>query len=79
MLTRNRKKQYENAFKRWRWRKNKLSLDKWKVINRKISKRKRLGRDSEVYVDGIRYPPEKVGRGIRQGLISTADMYSGNI
>jgi hypothetical protein len=79
MLTRSRKKQYENAFKKWRWRKNKLSLDKWKIINRKISKRKRLGLDSEVYVDGIRYPPEKVQRGIRQGLISAAEMYSGNI
>ncbi|KAL5362178.1 ankyrin repeat-containing domain protein [Aspergillus floccosus] len=47
-----------------------------KILRTRNFHKSELGRDSEVYVDGIRYPPKKVQRGIRQGFISAADMYS---
>lgn len=79
LLNLTRKKQYETAFKKWGFRKNKFNPEKWKVVNRKIQKRKReLGKESEVYVDGIKYPPKKVQVGIlKHGFLSTTELYSG--
>ncbi|KAI9035949.1 ankyrin repeat domain-containing protein [Aspergillus affinis] len=74
----NRKKQYETISIEWGFRKNKFTPGKWKVVSRKIQKRKReLGKDSEVYVDGIQYPPSKDQVGIlKHGFVSMAELYS---
>ncbi|KAK2757644.1 hypothetical protein FQN54_004613 [Arachnomyces sp. PD_36] len=72
------KKQYETAFAKWGVRKYKLTPKKWKIINRKIQKRKqKLGKESEVYVDGVQYPPAKVQTGIlKYGFMTAAEMHS---
>lgn len=53
------KSQYEDRFRKWGFRKN-LKGAEWGVIRHHVSKRKREGKDSNLYVDGILVPAKKV-------------------
>jgi hypothetical protein len=53
------KAQYELRFKQWEFRKNRRK-DDWVIVARKIEKRKREHKESEVYIDGNLIEPKKV-------------------
>ncbi|KAI9926074.1 hypothetical protein ASPWEDRAFT_169940 [Aspergillus wentii DTO 134E9] len=68
------KKQYERAFTKWGFKKYKMNPQRWKYINVKLQKRKR---QSDVFVYGERYLPERIRKGIsRHGHVSTVELYS---
>jgi hypothetical protein len=52
MLSPRSKAQYELHFKKWGFRKYR-SADEWKRVAHKIAQRKRVDKDSEVYLNGI--------------------------
>lgn len=61
----NSKAQYTKHFGKWQFRKNqKLSEQDGVFIGRRIAKRKEFQKDSEVYVNGIEYPPHKLRKAI---------------
>ncbi|RAK92212.1 ankyrin [Aspergillus costaricaensis CBS 115574] len=71
-----RKSQYEKYFKRWGLRKNhSLTSAEGKFIGRRIDKRKREHqKESEVYVDGVQYPPSKLKKSrYNKTFVSTVD------
>ncbi|RAH55457.1 ankyrin [Aspergillus piperis CBS 112811] len=71
-----RKSQYEKYFKRWNLRKNhSLTSAEGKFIGRRIDKRKREHqKESEVYVDGVQYPPSKLKKSrYNTTFVSTVD------
>ena len=53
------KSQYERHFKKWKFRKN-LKSEEWKAVHHHVSKRKRNDKESDVYIDDILVPREKV-------------------
>jgi hypothetical protein len=57
------KSQYEKYFKRWGFRKN-LTKEEWTPIRQKVLARKRAGKESDVYLEGVLMPAKKVKRGI---------------
>ena len=57
------KAQYEAQFKKWNWRKN-LRKDDWAYVARKRDERHTAGKESAVFFNNIRIPPEKVKREI---------------
>ncbi|KAH7095457.1 ankyrin repeat-containing domain protein [Paraphoma chrysanthemicola] len=57
------KSQYEKYFKRWKFRKS-LSKKEWTPVRHKILARKREGKESDVYLEGVLMPAKKVKRGI---------------
>ncbi|KAF2817365.1 ankyrin [Mytilinidion resinicola] len=57
------KGQYERQFKKWQLKKYSKS-DQWKAIGHKLQKRKREGKESEVYLDGELVPPQKVMKAV---------------
>jgi hypothetical protein len=57
------KAQYELRFKKWKFRKNRPKED-WMVVARKIEKREREHKESEVYIDGKLIEPKKVKKTI---------------
>lgn len=56
------KSQYEKKLSAWRVRKNRMRKEYWRFINRRMIERRREGKDSEVYIDGILCPPARVRR-----------------
>lgn len=58
-----RKAQYELHFKKWKFQKN-MPRDDWEVIARKIGKRKRENKKSEVYINGHLIAPKKVRKAV---------------
>ncbi|BCS18261.1 uncharacterized protein APUU_11089A [Aspergillus puulaauensis] len=74
------KSQYETQFKKWGLRKKQTvprNTD-WNFIAKRVEKRKRLGKENEVVIDGETIPSEKV-RKLQYGkmFVSTADRFSG--
>ncbi|KAF2678237.1 ankyrin [Lentithecium fluviatile CBS 122367] len=62
------KSQYETRFKVWKIRKN-VKRNEWPPILKKVRKRKRLGKDSEVTLNGTVISKERIEREIsRYGL-----------
>lgn len=57
------KSQYGKYFKRWNFRKS-LSKEEWKPVRHKVLARKREGKESDVYLEGVLMPAKKVKRGI---------------
>jgi hypothetical protein len=57
------KSQYEKYFKRWKFRKS-LTKEEWTPIRHKVLARKREGKESDVYLEGVLMPAKKVKRGI---------------
>jgi hypothetical protein len=59
-----------------------MRKENWRYIDNRIAKRKReSGKDSEVYIDGVRCPPTKVRKETaRHGFVSTIEKFRpGNI
>ncbi|KAH7371173.1 ankyrin repeat-containing domain protein [Pyrenochaeta sp. MPI-SDFR-AT-0127] len=57
------KSQYEKYFKRWKFRKS-LTKEEWTPVRHKVNARKREGKESDVYLEGVLMPAKKVKRGI---------------
>ena len=55
--------EYEKYFKRWKFRKS-LTKEEWAPIRHKVLARKREGKESDVYLEGVLMPAKKVKRGI---------------
>ena len=55
----NSKAQYERQFGKWNFRKNRKQHD-WASASRIIKRRKRDGKDSNVYIDGVLLAAKKV-------------------
>jgi hypothetical protein len=53
------KSQYSRQFKSWKFRKN-IKDDEWKFVQARVQKRKRDGKESNVYVDGVLMPATKM-------------------
>ncbi|KAL1635207.1 hypothetical protein SLS58_010377 [Diplodia intermedia] len=65
--------QYERQFKKWGFRKN-LTPSEWQLVSRRIDKRKRDGKETDLKIHGIRVPPKKVDKAIsRYGQGSAFD------
>jgi hypothetical protein len=54
-LTVDSKAQYERQFKKWKFRKNRKQPE-WKFVHHRIEKRKRGGRESNLYISGVLIP-----------------------
>ena len=72
-LTTRSKGQYERHFTKWSFRKN--TNDKhWKIVSYKLAKRKRDGKDSNVYYHNQLLPPKKVCNEVsRHGYMTTSE------
>jgi hypothetical protein len=57
------KSQYERHFAKWGFRKNIAESD-WIQIGRQIEERKRVGKDSDVYRNGVIIPRDKIRKSI---------------
>ncbi|KAF6233127.1 hypothetical protein HO173_008671 [Letharia columbiana] len=64
------KSQYESHFKIWGMRKYRKK-DDWRSVGRKISERKRAGKDSSVYINNEVIPKARVQRQIRRHEFTT--------
>jgi hypothetical protein len=72
-LMSSRKTQYEDTFDEWGFRKNRKK-DDWQIMARKLDKRKRGGKESNVYLEGQLIPTKKLRKEIsRQGYMSVID------
>jgi hypothetical protein len=67
------KSQYEKYFKRWKFRKN-LTKEEWTPVRQKVLARKREGKESDVYLEGVLMPAKKVKRGIGRYQQTLYDM-----
>ncbi|KAL1622613.1 hypothetical protein SLS56_008660 [Neofusicoccum ribis] len=70
------KAQYEAQFKKWNFRKNVLKGQaerQWKTVKWKVEKRKRDGKDSNVYVDGVLPPNKKVKKEMARYNLTTIE------
>lgn len=66
--------QFERQIQRWCFRKN-LTQEEWQFAVRRIKKRKREGKDTEVAIDGIPVTSKKLKKAIaRYGEGSTLDI-----
>lgn len=57
------KSEYEKYLKRWKFRKN-LTKEEWTPVRHKVLARKREGKESDVYLEGVLMPAKRVKRGI---------------
>ena len=65
------KSQYEHRLRKWGFRKN-FTRDEWRAIHYRIDIRKRLGKDSDLYVGGTLISQRKLRKEIsRNTCIST--------
>jgi len=58
-----RKAQYELKFREWKLRKN-FTTQEWKAASHRVGKRKKEGKESEVYFEGDLIPLKKAKKGI---------------
>jgi hypothetical protein len=74
------KPQYERQFKKWGFRKNLKSLE-WKAVSHHLRKRKREGKESDLYVDETLVPEKKLRKETaRNGFVSVWELYAqGNV
>lgn len=69
----NSKAQYERRLGKWGFVK-KTTKGSWQIGSHKIEKRKKEGKDTLVYRDGVLVPPDKVTKEIsRQGRLTTLE------
>ncbi|KFZ17748.1 hypothetical protein V501_01578 [Pseudogymnoascus sp. VKM F-4519 (FW-2642)] len=67
------KAQYEKQFKDWGFKKNRTKRD-WEIMNRKIQLRKRIGKETDVYLDRQLLPLEKLRKETaRQGHMTAIE------
>lgn len=65
------KAQYEKKFKEWGFAKYSTGQE-WKAVSYHVLKRKREGKETDVYRDGKLIPPEKVRKRISRYSFQTA-------
>jgi hypothetical protein len=65
------KTQYERQFKKWGFRK-KLNSPDWKIVHHWLEQRKRAGKKSDVYIDGVLTPKLKIHKEISRHCFFTA-------
>jgi hypothetical protein len=53
------KAQYERQFNKWNFRKNRKNPE-WKFVHHRIEKRKRCGKESDLFIDGVLTSTKKV-------------------
>lgn len=53
------KAQYERQFNKWKFRKNRKHPE-WKFVHHRIAKRKRNGKESNLYIGGVLIPTKKI-------------------
>ena len=58
-----RKAQYERQLTLWKFRKN-LTSDEWGFAINRMEKRKREGKENDLFVDGCRIPPKRIKKEI---------------
>ena len=58
-----RKAQYELKFREWKLRKN-FTTQEWKAVSHRVGKRKKEGKESELYYEGDLIPLKKAKKGI---------------
>ncbi|KFX95377.1 hypothetical protein O988_05813 [Pseudogymnoascus sp. VKM F-3808] len=69
------KAQYEKQLKEWGFTKNRKKRD-WQIMNRKIQRRERIGKGSDVYQDGRLMTAEKLQKETsRQGYMTTVEQF----
>ncbi|KFX89643.1 hypothetical protein V490_06896 [Pseudogymnoascus sp. VKM F-3557] len=69
------KAQYGKQFKEWGFTKNRTKRD-WQIMNRKIQRRERTGKGSDVYQDGRLMTAEKLQKETsRQGYMTTVEQF----
>ncbi|KAL2814098.1 ankyrin repeat-containing domain protein [Aspergillus cavernicola] len=69
--------QYERRLKRWNFRKYRMGEANWKFVARRMDKRRRVGKNSEVAIDGVLRSEEYIRKGISsQGFLLTAEKYN---
>ena len=54
------KPSYERKLKEWGLQKNTMGTQRWEMVARTVEKRRREGKESEVYDHGIQLPPDEV-------------------
>jgi post-segregation antitoxin (ccd killing protein) len=70
-----RKAQYEKKFKDWGFQKHRTKQD-WKVMGQKLGARKRMAKESNVYLDGQLVPAKKVRKEIsRQAYMTVSEQF----
>jgi hypothetical protein len=70
-----RKAQYEKQFKDWGFQKNRINQD-WKDIDQKIGARKRMAKESNIYLDGQLVPTKKLQKEIsRQAYMPVYEQF----
>jgi hypothetical protein len=70
-----RKTQYEKQFKDWGFQKNRTKQD-WKDIGQKIGARKRMAKESNIYLDGQLVPTKKLRKEIsRQAHMTVYEQF----
>ncbi|KAF2145338.1 uncharacterized protein K452DRAFT_294994 [Aplosporella prunicola CBS 121167] len=67
-------KQYERQFKRWGFRKN-LKAEEWKFVSRRLEKRKREGKETDLKIDGILVPRKKLQKEIDRNFETALERY----
>lgn len=73
ILTFYRKAQYEKQLKNWGFKKNRTKRD-WEIMNRKIQLRKRIGKETDVYLDRQLLPLGKLRKETaRQGHMTAIE------
>lgn len=70
----NSKAQYERRLKQWDFRKY-FKAAEWKGIDHRVNKRKREGKESEVYKDGILVPKEKIRKEVARAALTVEERY----
>lgn len=66
--------QYERQFKKWGFRKN-LTGEEWTTVSRRIDRRKRDGKETELRISGVCVPVKKRQKALaRYGQGSTLEM-----
>lgn len=63
-------------FKKWRWRKN-ISTTEWGLIDKALLRRRKDGRESEVYFNNIRIPDARVRKEISRHVSLSSKFMSG--
>jgi hypothetical protein len=70
-----RKTQYEKQFKGWGFQKNRTKQN-WKDLGQNIGARKRMAKESNIYLDGKLVPAKKVRKEIsRQAYMTIYEQF----
>ena len=57
----------------WKFGKYQMTTDKWKAVRRKVEKRRKNNKKSDVYINGVRCPSPKLRRELSRTFESTLE------